>query len=208
MKNKSRHIRVGIDCRDLLIAKTGSKTYLSELLKAAGNLDEDDVRFIQLKPLFKPVQSRTILGKIFKHIQFVCWKQMVLPFLTKIYRCDILICTDYFLPSLKFHRPSLLFARRWALLFCQQILIYIKWCFFHFCRVQQVKIFVTLMEKNMKNEKQYLNLHFLRTKMFCFARRLSSNNVDVRHQLFEECFLMDQFDQCDTNLTEGFLLLD
>ncbi|MFZ9301403.1 MAG: hypothetical protein ACO23V_10555, partial [Chitinophagaceae bacterium] len=102
MKKNIRNIRVGIDCRDLLIAKTGSKTYLSELLKAAGLLEVDDITFIQLKPLFKTVQSQSIFGKIFKHIQFICWKQISLPFLAKIYRCDILICTDYFLPSLKF----------------------------------------------------------------------------------------------------------
>jgi glycosyltransferase involved in cell wall biosynthesis len=102
LKNNRRHIRVGIDCRDLLTAKTGSKTYLSELLKAAGLLEVDDITFIQLQPLFKPVQSQSIFGKMFKHIQFICWKQIILPFLAKIYSCDILICTDYFLPSLKF----------------------------------------------------------------------------------------------------------
>jgi glycosyltransferase involved in cell wall biosynthesis len=93
---------VGIDCRDLLIAKTGTKTYLSELLKAIGDKEVEDIRFFELKPLLKTIQSRSLFVKIVMHLQFIYWKQIVLPLLAKIKNCDILICTDYFLPSLKF----------------------------------------------------------------------------------------------------------
>jgi glycosyltransferase involved in cell wall biosynthesis len=102
LNRNKKNIRVGIDCRDLLIAKTGSKTYLSEILKVSREIDNQDISFIELSPFFQPIQSKGIFGKIFKHIQFYCWKQFSLPILAKMKKCDVLICTDYFLPSLKF----------------------------------------------------------------------------------------------------------
>jgi len=101
LKNTGKHIRVGIDCRDLLIAKTGSKTYLSEFLLAAKGLSNDDIEFIQLSPFFPLLKLSGRFGKLIKHIQFICWKQISLPLLVKVKKCDVLICTDYFLPSLK-----------------------------------------------------------------------------------------------------------
>jgi len=101
LKNAGIHIRVGIDGRDLQIAKTGSKTYLSELLNAAEGLSNEELAFVQLKPFFPLLKLNGKLGKLIKHIQFIWWKQISLPLLAKLKKCDVLICTDYFLPSLK-----------------------------------------------------------------------------------------------------------
>ena len=41
-------------------------------------------------------------GKLLRHLQFIFWKQITFPLLAKFRKCDVIICTDYFLPSLKF----------------------------------------------------------------------------------------------------------
>ena len=102
MTKYKRHNRVGVDCRDLLIAKTGSKTYLAELLSAAEDLGSDEITFMPLRPFIQIIKLRGKVGKLLMHIQFIFWKQITLPLLAKFNKCDLLLCTDYFLPSLKF----------------------------------------------------------------------------------------------------------
>ena len=101
MKYKSNHIRIGIDCRDLSIAKTGSRTYLVELINPFKEAAPNDITLIELNPFLPVIRIKGKIGKIFKHLQFICWKQFSLPFLARCKSCDILICTDYFLPLLK-----------------------------------------------------------------------------------------------------------
>jgi glycosyltransferase involved in cell wall biosynthesis len=101
LKTSSTHTRVGIDCRDLFVAKTGSKTYLSEFIKASQALNETGVEYIQLFPFIPIVSLKGSIGKIIRHVQFFWWKQISLPLLLRLKRCDVLICTDYFLPALK-----------------------------------------------------------------------------------------------------------
>ena len=103
MSTHSKHIRIAVDCRDLFIAKTGSKTYLSEFLQAAAQLNQANTEIVQLYPFFPLISLKGNLGKLIKHFQFLFWKQISLPLLAKLKRCDVLICTDYFLPSLKFN---------------------------------------------------------------------------------------------------------
>jgi glycosyltransferase involved in cell wall biosynthesis len=99
----SKHIRIAVDCRDLFIAKTGSKTYLSEFIQAATQLYQSDTELVQLYPIVPLIKLNGKLGKLIKHLQFFFWKQISLPLLVKLKNCDVLICTDYFLPSIKFN---------------------------------------------------------------------------------------------------------
>ena len=101
MSTYKKHIRVGIDSRDLQIAKTGSKTYLAELLSAAEDLGSDEVTFMPLRPFIPIIKLRGKAGKLLRHVEFIFWKQITLPLLAKFNRCDVLLCTDYFLPSYK-----------------------------------------------------------------------------------------------------------
>ncbi|MEY2596905.1 MAG: hypothetical protein RI965_2177 [Bacteroidota bacterium] len=103
MSTHSKHIRIAIDCRDLFVAKTGSKTYLSEFIHAAAQLNQSDAELVQLYPIFPLIRLNGKLGKLIKHLQFFFWKQISLPLSVKLKNCDVLICTDYFLPSIKFN---------------------------------------------------------------------------------------------------------
>jgi len=101
LKTSSSYKRVGIDCRDLFVAKTGSKTYLSELIKASQALSDAEIEYIQLFPFVPIITLKGNIGKIIRHLQFFFWKQISLPILVRLKRCDVLICTDYFLPTIK-----------------------------------------------------------------------------------------------------------
>ncbi len=99
MNQGTSKIRVGLDCRDLFIATTGSKTYLSELISASTNMKNVQIEFVELYPFFPMLNIKGRLGKICKHIAFIVWKQFFLPLRASFKNCDVLICTDYFLPS-------------------------------------------------------------------------------------------------------------
>jgi len=100
-------IRVGLDCRDLFIATTGSKTYLSELINASANMKNVQVEFVELYPFFPMLNIKGRLGKICKHIAFIVWKQFLLPLRVSFKNCNVLICTDYFLPSYKWGKKHI-----------------------------------------------------------------------------------------------------
>jgi hypothetical protein len=67
-------MRIGIDTRDLEIAKTGTKTYLEELLESFP-LVAPQHRFIPLHPRLPVRNGSGIKNKILGHIDFVWWKQ-------------------------------------------------------------------------------------------------------------------------------------
>lgn len=93
----SKRIKVGLDIRDLRIAKTGSKTYLEEIYRQfkKNNLDCDFVYFDTFIPVYT---GQVKLFKLIEHIRYFFWKQFILPLLTLVNGCDVLFCTDYFLP--------------------------------------------------------------------------------------------------------------
>ena len=67
-------ITIGIDCRDLQIATSGTKTYLVEIVKALQEpIESTDVRIVIIKPFLPVISGKTVLAKAFKHIQFFCW---------------------------------------------------------------------------------------------------------------------------------------
>lgn len=87
---------IGIDVRDLKIAKTGAKIYLQELLRNW----QDDAAFCWVKldnglPVY--TGSNKLL-KAFEHIRFIFWKQLQLPVLARLKGCDVIFCSDFFVP--------------------------------------------------------------------------------------------------------------
>jgi glycosyltransferase involved in cell wall biosynthesis len=94
-------ITIGIDCRDLQVAISGTKTYLVEIVKALQeNEARGGVRVVLIKPFLPVITGKSFLSKAFKHLQFFCWKQISLPILAMLKTCDVLICTDYFAPCI------------------------------------------------------------------------------------------------------------
>ncbi len=97
----NKPVCIGIDTRDLKLATTGTKTYLSELLKGINNTNKQDYSIIEFSSFWKPYWGNNIFGKIYEHISFFIWKQLTLPVKTFLAKSDVLICTDYYLPLLK-----------------------------------------------------------------------------------------------------------
>ena len=88
-------MRIGIDIRDLYIAKTGIKTVLVEIIRHLKK--EPGVEIVELSPkkLNTPI---TKLEKIKEHILYFIWKEIQLPILVKKNKCSVLICNDYVVP--------------------------------------------------------------------------------------------------------------
>jgi glycosyltransferase involved in cell wall biosynthesis len=93
-------MKIAIDTLDLQIAKTGQRTYLEMLIEGLNaRIDPaDDLT------LFVPPTRRKLSGKLdilYNHLFHFYWKQIRLPWLAAQKRCDYLICTDYFVPLVR-----------------------------------------------------------------------------------------------------------
>lgn len=93
----SKKIRVGLDIRDLRIAKTGARTYLEEIYNQFKS-NKYDCEFIYFDTAFPVYTGHNKFFKLIEHIRFFIWKQLMLPFKARFNKCDILFCTDYFIP--------------------------------------------------------------------------------------------------------------
>ena len=94
-------ITIGIDCRDLLKATTCTKTYLYELIEQFKQLPPTTVRFVYLHDPLPVPKGKSYFHKFLEHFFFFTWKQIVLPVKAYFNGCDIVFCTDYFLPLIK-----------------------------------------------------------------------------------------------------------
>jgi glycosyltransferase involved in cell wall biosynthesis len=90
-------MRIAVDVRDLLIAKTGNRTYLEELSRALPEVT-DRHKFIFLAPRWKPPAGNTVWHKILGHISLYLWKEVELPWRAWREGCDVVFCTDYIVP--------------------------------------------------------------------------------------------------------------
>lgn len=93
-------LKIGIDTRDMNIAKTGTRTYLEEMLNALKKFDSR-CEVIEMSPLFtkkKLLRQESSLSKIWSHISYHWWKQIVLPIRCYRKNCDVIFCTDYAVP--------------------------------------------------------------------------------------------------------------
>ena len=93
----SNKIRIGLDIRDLRIAKTGSRTYLEEIYNQFKS-DKYECEFVFFDTSFPVYTGHNKLLKLIEHIRFIIWKQIILPIKANLNNCNILFCTDYFVP--------------------------------------------------------------------------------------------------------------
>ena len=91
-------MKVGVDIRDLRIAKSGAKTYLEELVREFKTYRDPYVEFIFYDAGIPVYTGRNKTLKLIEHIRYFIWKQVQLPVKLLIDRCDIVFCTDYFVP--------------------------------------------------------------------------------------------------------------
>jgi glycosyltransferase involved in cell wall biosynthesis len=96
----AKEIVVCIDTRDLRIAKTGARTYLEEICKELKK-GYPGFRFYFIDTFLPVYTGKYKIFKIIEHIRFFLWKQFSLPLICFLKGCDILYCTDYFLPLIK-----------------------------------------------------------------------------------------------------------
>lgn len=96
----NRPLIIGIDIRDLQLAKTGTKTYLEELCNAFRQLENEDYHFHFLDTRIPKYKAGSSIGKYTEHVAYQLWKQLILPIKAWSKHCDILFCTDNFVPLL------------------------------------------------------------------------------------------------------------
>ena len=89
-------MKVAIDTRSLMFAKTGLKTYLNELVNAWQLVPNSNL--VLLSPTKKPYSGNKKFLKIIEHINYFWWKQVQLPRLALKNNCTHLFCADFFVP--------------------------------------------------------------------------------------------------------------
>jgi glycosyltransferase involved in cell wall biosynthesis len=91
--------KIGIDIRDLKIAKTGAHTYLSELCKAIKNNDQDlQFEYVFLDTRLPVYTGSSKIGKLWEQVNYIFWKQVTLPIKAWLTGCSLVFCSDYFVP--------------------------------------------------------------------------------------------------------------
>nr|WP_294995113.1 glycosyltransferase family 1 protein [uncultured Sediminibacterium sp.] len=91
-------IKVGIDIRDLRVAKTGQKTVMEELCNYLKKQADPDFEFVFLDSSLPIYSGKNKIRLMLEHVLFQYWKQVALPLKAFIKGCDIVFCGDYFAP--------------------------------------------------------------------------------------------------------------
>jgi glycosyltransferase involved in cell wall biosynthesis len=94
----SKPLIIGVDVRDLHVAKTGTKTYLEELCKEFKKMNTDDLHFHFLDTGIPIYTGDKKIFKLVEHLRYQLWKQVILPIKAFTKKCDIVFCTDNFVP--------------------------------------------------------------------------------------------------------------
>ena len=89
---------VGVDIRDLRIAKTGTGTYLNELCIQFRKLESPEFKFLFFDTSIGVYTGETKLLKLLEHLRLQVWKQIQLPIKAWVNGCDVLFCTDNIVP--------------------------------------------------------------------------------------------------------------
>jgi glycosyltransferase involved in cell wall biosynthesis len=98
-------MRIGVDIRDLLLARTGARTYLAEVL-AALERTAGSHSIVALSPRrAEPIPRKNALDKMREHAAHTWWKQVELPRLAAARGCSVLFCTDFTAPLISRARP-------------------------------------------------------------------------------------------------------
>lgn len=99
LDNLNKPFVLGVDTRDLRIAQTGARTYLTELIHAWEQMPE--VQLVLLDNARAVYRGKNKALKLFEHIRFFWWKQVELPLLARRKGVTHLFCSDFFVPYCK-----------------------------------------------------------------------------------------------------------
>lgn len=91
-------LKIGVDVRDLRIAKTGTKTYLEEVCNEFKKLKNPKYQFFFLDTVIPVYTGENKVLKLIEHFRYQLWKQIILPLIAWVKGCDIVFCTDNFVP--------------------------------------------------------------------------------------------------------------
>lgn len=94
----SKLLIIGVDVRDLRVAKTGTRTYLEELCKEFKQLESPEIKFKFLDTRIPVYTGHNRILKLTEHARYQLWKQLILPIKALFNGCDIVFCTDNFVP--------------------------------------------------------------------------------------------------------------
>jgi glycosyltransferase involved in cell wall biosynthesis len=97
--NLNKSIVLGVDTRDLRIAQTGARTYLTELIHAW--LQMPGVKLVLLDNARGVYRGKNKGLKLLEHLRFFWWKQVQLPLLARRKGVTHLFCSDFFVPYFK-----------------------------------------------------------------------------------------------------------
>lgn len=101
MSEKKKTLVIGIDTRDLQIAATGTKTFL-ESLCTEFKKEHAGFQFYFFTSQMPAYTGKNSFLKIIEHLRYFIWKQVSLPVKARIKKCDIVFCSDFFVPYLHF----------------------------------------------------------------------------------------------------------
>lgn len=96
-------MKIGIDIRDLWVARTGIKTYLTELIKVFPDVAPQH-DFVLLDSATGPRPHSSIINKIINHIKYFYWKEIELPQKAREMDCVAIFCVDYVVPLQIFYK--------------------------------------------------------------------------------------------------------
>ena len=96
----NRKIIVGIDIRDLQIAVTGTKTFLEGICNEFRK-EHAGFQFYFFNSRLPAYTGKNAFFKILEHIHYLIWKQVSLPLKAYFKKCDIVFCSDFFVPYLQ-----------------------------------------------------------------------------------------------------------
>jgi glycosyltransferase involved in cell wall biosynthesis len=91
-------LTIGVDVRDLRVAKTGTKTYLEEICKEFKKMNSSELHFHFLDSSLPVYTGNIKTLKWIEHFKYQLWKQLGLPLKAFFKGCDIVFCTDNFVP--------------------------------------------------------------------------------------------------------------
>ena len=89
---------IGVDVRDLRVAKTGTRTYLLELCREFKKMQSNTLHFEFLDTNIPIYTGSNKLLKWAEHLNYQAWKQIILPLKARSRHCNIVFCTDNFVP--------------------------------------------------------------------------------------------------------------
>lgn len=93
-------MKLGIDVRDLKTSTTGQKTYLEEICNSLNKEVSAEFQICLLDTHIPIFRGNSKLTKVLEQLNLHFWKQCILPIKAAFHKCDIVLCTDYFVPYL------------------------------------------------------------------------------------------------------------